>query len=165
VYGSGGDILRTIKNYIKTVDPQTLDKRLFRLFVERNSDPQVNTGTLETTTTSNMGKSATGTGSSPKSEGEDTSSGLTSGAIAGIVISAVALAVGVGGFLYFQSKRRAKYVNAQAGSQVYLEDGHNLISGDGDHSTPTIVVANGRPMLPDGIDEEYWEKTIGRCIT
>lgn len=169
VYGSGGDVLRTIKQYVKTVDPQTLDKSLFRLFVEQNSDPQVDAGTLETAT--DMGKM----GSATESGGEDssTSTGLTAGAIAGIVISTLALTVGVGGFLYFQSKRRAENVASQAGSQTYLEDGRilylvdgqNLVSDDGDASIPTIVVQDGRPMLQDGIDEEYWEKIMGRSIT
>jgi len=151
VYGSGGDVLRTIKEHVKTLDPQTLDKGLFRLFVEQNSDPQADAGTLETATTSDMDKTNATTAPTTAPSGGDeasTSTGLTTGAIAGIVISIIVLAIGIGGFLYFQSKRRAAYIAPSAGSQVYLEDGknlyledgQNLVSGDMDASIPRIVV-------------------------
>jgi hypothetical protein len=69
------------------------------------------------------------------------SGGLESAAIVGIVISLVALTVGIAGFMYFEKRRRqARAVDER------LEP--SLLSAD----VPSIVIENGTPTFSYNID-------------
>ena len=148
VYGSGGGILAVIKSHLSILDPQELHSSVIRIFTQKNSDPEIDDEI--TTDVPSQAPLSDRSVDAPEGAG-DTS--LSAGAILGI-IAAILLAFGIGGFLFYQSKRRSQEKYTSPGTELYLENGDGLISDgyleNGDGLISENYLKNGDGLTSDG---------------
>lgn len=110
-------MLSKIDEFVATVDPLSVHQRLVRSFPAGNSEAAAvdsNSGSVTTVSRS-------------------VDYGLSIGGAIGIIVTLMALLIGVGGFVYFKNRRHAEEGDASTGPQLQNGNVERLIDDD-DHS-------------------------------
>jgi hypothetical protein len=122
VFGSGGNVLSKIDEFVASVDPLSVHQRLVRSFPAGNSEAAA------------LGSNEEGAPSgSVTTVSRSVDYGLSIGGAIGIMVTLVALLIGVGGFVYFKNRRHAEEGDESTGPQLQHGNVERLIDDD-DHS-------------------------------
>lgn len=108
VFGSPGNVISSIDEFMASVDPQTIHQRLIRVFPTGNSEADANVGSSESGATSGYSSEVT----------KSTDYGLSVGGAAGIIVTLVALLIGVGGFIYYKDRRHSDECDSSTSSPL-----------------------------------------------
>lgn len=129
MYGENGGVLSLIEDHFNHEDARDIHPKILRVFSSQNSEPTMDVDVLDEVTPEPQGATFTfAPAPAPSSSG-----GLSSGAVAGIVVSILALVIGIAGFVYFQRRRRRRTVNhgdaSSINSKIYMmEDELNSVA-------------------------------------